>query len=166
LRCEYKPVKAKKRRRTVSNPENIGIRPPTTAPGQHYESHDRLHAVPQDSISGSSILSNFPTTPQPTIAEGWKVHSADPVLGNFNYSCKSDGFDEEYCRIPFAEDPPTYDPDIMTTREIFTAPSSASSESSSYPDPTSAFLSPQSGGSPYYPASDIMNRRTIKPSPG
>lgn len=49
----------------------------------------------------------------------------------------------------FARDPPPYDPDIVTTREMFTAPPSALSRSSSYPDPTSAFLSPQSAGSPY-----------------
>lgn len=50
----------------------------------------------------------------------------------------------------FSKDPPPYDPDIVqVTREMFTAPPSALSRSSSYPDPTSAFLSPQSVGSPY-----------------
>ena len=50
----------------------------------------------------------------------------------------------------FSKDPPPYDPDIVqVTREMFTAPPSALSRSSSYPDPTSAFLSPQSAGSPY-----------------
>lgn len=46
----------------------------------------------------------------------------------------------------FAKDP--YDEEIATSREMF-APTSAVSRSSSYPDPTSAFLSPTSGGSPY-----------------
>ena len=50
----------------------------------------------------------------------------------------------------FSKDPAPYDPDIVqVTREMFTAPPSALSRSSSYPDPTSAFLSPQSAGSPY-----------------
>jgi len=47
----------------------------------------------------------------------------------------------------FAKEP--FDEDVMTTREMFVQPPSALSRSSSYPDPTSAFLSPQSGGSPY-----------------
>lgn len=46
----------------------------------------------------------------------------------------------------FAKDP--YEDEIATSREIF-APTSAVSRSNSYPDPTSAFLSPNSSGSPY-----------------
>ena len=176
LRCEYEPVKPRKRRRTVSNPEHMGMRPPTTAPGQHYGFHDRLQALRQDSSSGSSILSGSPTPPLPAIAENWEVHSADSVFSDSASSCGSDTFGDMNSPLPpftsldsfartspsldhvkqlhmdplegFAKDPP-YDPDIVTTREMFTAPSSALSRSSSYPDPTSAFLSPQSGGSPY-----------------
>ena len=178
LRCEYEPVKPRKRRRTVSNPEHMGhMRPPTTAPGQHYGFHDRLQALRQDSSSGSSILSGSPTPPLPAIAEGWEVHSADSVFSDSASSCGSDTFADINSPLPpftsldsfartnptldevkhlqmdplenFARDPPAYDPDIVTTREMFTAPPSALSRSSSYPDPTSAFLSPQSGGSPY-----------------
>ena len=161
----------------MSNPEHMGMRPPTTAPGQHYGFHDRLQALRQDSSSGSSILSNSPTPPLPAIAEGWEVHSADSVFSDSASSCGSDTFADINSPLPpftsldsfartnptldevkhlqmdplenFARDPPAYDPDIVTTREMFTAPPSALSRSSSYPDPTSAFLSPQSGGSPY-----------------
>ena len=161
----------------MSNPEHMGMRPPTTAPGQHYGFHDRLQALRQDSSSGSSILSGSPTPPLPAIAEGWEVHSADSVFSDSASSCGSDTFADINSPLPpftsldsfartnptldevkhlqmdplenFARDPPAYDPDIVTTREMFTAPPSALSRSSSYPDPTSAFLSPQSGGSPY-----------------
>jgi len=177
LRCEYEPVKPRKRRRTVSNPEHMGMRPPTTAPGQHYGFHDRLQALRHDSSSGSSILSGSPTPPLPAIAENWEVHSADSVFSDSASSCGSDTFGDMGSPLPpfttldhysrhspgldevkhiqmdsldnFARDPPQYDPDIVTTREMFTAPPSALSRSSSYPDPTSAFLSPQPGGSPY-----------------
>ena len=152
------------------------MRPPTTAPGQHYGFHDRLQALRQDSSSGSSILSGSPTPPLPAIAENWEVHSADSVFSDSASSCGSDTFGDMGSPLPpftslesfartspsldqvkqlhmdpldgFGKDPP-YDPDIVTTREMFTAPPSALSRSSSYPDPTSAFLSPQSGGSPY-----------------
>ena len=153
------------------------MRPPTTAPGQHYGFHDRLQALRQDSSSGSSILSGSPTPPLPAIAENWEVHSADSVFSDSASSCGSDTFGDINSPLPpftsldsyartapsleevkhlqmdsldgFARDPPPYDPDIVTTREMFTAPPSALSRSSSYPDPTSAFLSPQPGGSPY-----------------
>ncbi|KAL8746790.1 MAG: hypothetical protein Q9190_001234 [Brigantiaea leucoxantha] len=175
LRCEYEPVKPRKRRRTVSNPEHMGMRPPTTAPGQHLGFHDRLQALRQDSSSGSSILSNSPTPPLPAIAENWEVHSAHSVFSDSASSCGSDTFTDMNSPLPpldslenfprsapelaeikqlpmdplegFSRDP--YDEDTATTREIF-APTSALSRSSSYPDPTSAFLSPSgSGGSPY-----------------
>ena len=178
LRCEYEPVKPRKRRRTVSNPEHMGMRPPTTAPGQHYGFHDRLQALRQDSSSGSSILSGSPTPPLPAIAENWEIHSADSVFSDSASSCGSDTFGDINSPLPpftsldsfarhspsldqvkqlqmdpldgFSKDPPPYDPDIVqVTREMFTAPPSALSRSSSYPDPTSAFLSPQSAGSPY-----------------
>ncbi|KAL8930099.1 MAG: hypothetical protein Q9172_000184 [Xanthocarpia lactea] len=175
LRCEYEPVKPRKRRRTVSNPEHMGMRPPTTAPGQHLGFHDRLQALRQDSSSGSSIFSGSPTPPLPAIAENWEVHSAHSVFSDSASSCGSDTFTDMNSPLPpfdsldnfarsapelhevkqlqmdplegFSKDP--YDEEIATTREIF-APTSALSRSSSYPDPTSAFLSPSgSGGSPY-----------------
>ena len=151
------------------------MRPPTTAPGQHLGFHDRLQALRQDSSSGSSILSASPTPPLPAIAENWEVHSAHSVFSDSASSCGSDTFTDMNSPLPpfdhldsftrhsapelgevkqlamdpldgFAKDP--YDEEIATTREMF-APTSALSRSSSYPDPTSAFLSPNSGGSPY-----------------
>lgn len=151
------------------------MRPPTTAPGQHLGFHDRLQALRQDSSSGSSIFSGSPTPPLPAIAENWEVHSAHSVFSDSASSCGSDTFTDMNSPLPpfdsldnfarsapelhevkqlqmdplegFAKDP--YDEEIATTREIF-APTSALSRSSSYPDPTSAFLSPSgSGGSPY-----------------
>ncbi|KAI4129232.1 MAG: hypothetical protein LQ338_002344 [Usnochroma carphineum] len=153
----------------------MGMRPPTTAPGQHLGFHDRLQALRQDSSSGSSIFSGSPTPPLPAIAENWEVHSAHSVFSDSASSCGSDTFTDMNSPLPpfdsldsfarsapelhevkqlqmdplegFAKDP--YDEEIATTREIF-APTSALSRSSSYPDPTSAFLSPNgSGGSPY-----------------
>ncbi|MCJ1352109.1 MAG: hypothetical protein MMC33_002093 [Icmadophila ericetorum] len=44
--------------------------------------------------------------------------------------------------------PKHYDDEIASTQDMF-VPTSALSRSSSYPDPTSAFISPTSGGSPY-----------------
>ena len=46
----------------------------------------------------------------------------------------------------FAKSP--YEEDIPTTRDMF-APTQALTRSSSYPDPSTAFLSPNSAGSPY-----------------
>lgn len=174
LRCEYEPVKPRKRRRTVSNPEHMAMRPPTTAPSQHFRYHDRLHALQQDSSSGSSILSASPTPPLPAIAENWEVHSAHSVFSDSASSCGSDTFADMNSQLPpfdtsdsfarsapelsevkpiamnppedFAKDP--YEDEIAGSRDLF-APTSAVSRSSSYPDPTSAFLSPTSGGSPY-----------------
>ena len=174
LRCEYEPVKPRKRRRTVSNPEHMGMRPPTTAPGQHFGFHDRLQALRQDSSSGSSILSGSPTPSLPAIAESWEVHSAHSVFSDSASSCGSDTFTDMNSPLPpfdtldsFARSAPelsevkkvtmnplddfakdSYEDEIATTRELF-APTSALSRSSSYPDPTSAFLSPNPGGSPY-----------------
>lgn len=148
--------------------------PPITAPGQHLGFHDRLQALRQDSSSGSSILSTRPTPPLPVIAENWEVHSAHSVFSDSASSCGSDSFTDMNSPLPpfdaldsfarsapelhdvkqlqmdpmdgFAKDP--YDDEIAISREIF-APTSAVSRSYSYPDPTSAFLSPTSGGSPY-----------------
>ncbi|KAG8528876.1 uncharacterized protein KY384_006565 [Bacidia gigantensis] len=174
LRCEYEPVKPRKRRRTVSNPEHMGMRPPTTNPGQHYGFHDRLQALRQDSSSGSSILSASPTPPLPAIAENWEVHSADSVFSDSASSCGSDlpdmnsplppftSFDsmprtqptlDEIKSLPmdpldgFARDP--FDEDSHHHHREIYMHQPALSRSSSYPDPTSAFLSPQSTGSPY-----------------
>ena len=150
------------------------MRPPTTAPGQHFGFHDRLQALRQGSSSGSSILSASPTPSLPAIAENWEVHSAHSVFSDSASSCGSDTFTDMNSPLPpfdaldsfarstpelhvvkqlqmdpmdgFAKDP--YDEKIATSRELF-APTSAISRSSSYPDPTSAFLSPSSGGSPY-----------------
>ncbi|MCJ1369327.1 hypothetical protein MMC20_000537 [Loxospora ochrophaea] len=173
LKCEYEPVKPRKRRRTVSNPEHMGMRPPTTAPGQHMGFLDRLQALRQDSSSGSSILSASPTPPLPAIAENWEIHSAHSVFSDSASSCGSDTildmnsplppFDalESFSRSapelsevkPLEMDPSDftkdhYDDHINSTQDLF-APTSALSRSSSYPDPTSAFISPTSGGSPY-----------------
>lgn len=152
----------------------MGMRPPTTNPGQHYGFHDRLQALRQDSSSASSILSGSPTPPLPAIAENWEVHSADSVFSDSASSCGSDHFGDinsplppftsldSFARAPgfddvkhlqmdpldgFHKEP--YDEDVVTTREMFAPPPTALSRSNSYPDPTSAFLSPQSGNSPY-----------------
>ena len=174
LKCEYEPVKPRKRRRTVSNPEHFGLRPPTTAPGQHIGFHDRLQALRHDSSPGSSILSTSPTPSMPAIAENWEVHSAHSVFSDSASSCGSDTildmhsplppFDplEHYPRTtaelsdikPLHMEPldmfskGVYGHDVQTTQDMF-VPTSALSRSSSYPDPTSAFISPTSGGSPY-----------------
>ena len=153
----------------------MGMRPPTTNPGQHYGFHDRLHALRQDSSSASSILSASPTPPLPAIAENWEIHSADSVFSDSASSCGSDTFGDMGSPLPpftafdsmartqptldeirhmpmdsldgFAKDP--YEDEINPSKEMFVHPPTALSRSSSYPDPTSAFLSPQSGGSPY-----------------
>lgn len=61
-----------------------------------------------------------------------------------------------YARSPYEEE-------IATTKDMF-APTSALTRSSSYPDPTTAFLSPNSAGSPYdftVPAfSEFTNRES------
>lgn len=158
----------------MSNPEHMGMRPPTTAPGQHLGYHDRLQALRQDSSSGSSVLSGSPTPPLPAIAESWEVHSAHSVFSDSGSSCGSDTILDMHSPLPpfdsldgFARSAPEihdvkplqmdpldgfpkehYDDDIPTSREMF-APTSALSRSSSYPDPQSAFISPTSGGSPY-----------------
>ena len=173
----------------MSNPEHLGMRPPTTAPGQHFGFHDRLQALRQDSSSGSSILSASPTPPLPAIAEHWEVHSAHSVFSDSGSSCGSDAFTDMDSPLPpfdaldhFARSAPElsdvkplhidpmdgfpkdhYDEEIATTRDMF-LPTSAISRSNSYPDPTSAFLSPTSGQSPYdfsVPAfSEFTNRES------
>ena len=183
LKCEYEPVKPRKRRRTVSNPEHFGMRPPTTTPGQHLGFQNRLQALRHDSSSGSSILSSSPTPPLPAIAENWEVHSAHSVFSDSASSCGSDTildmhsplppFDLEHYPRTTAEmvgdikQPLHMEPldmfakemyghhhphhhDVQTTTQDMFVPTSALSRSSSYPDPTSAFISPTSaGGSPY-----------------
>ncbi|KAL9096002.1 MAG: hypothetical protein Q9163_006465, partial [Psora crenata] len=172
LCCEYEPVKPRKRRRTVSNPEHMAMRPPTTNPGQHFGFHDRLQALRQDSSSGSSILSGSPTPPLPAIAENWEIHSADSVFSDSASSCGSEHFTDMNSPLPpftsfesMARTQPTleeirqmpmdpldgfkYEDDVNTSKEMFAQAPTALSRSSSYPDPTSAFLSPQSAGSPF-----------------
>lgn len=147
------------------------MRPPTTAPGQHFGFHYRLQALRQDSSSGSSILSASPTPSLPAIAETWDLHSARSVFSDSASSCGSESFNsplppfhtlDSFARSApemhdvkhlhmdpmdgFAKEP--YDEEIATSREMFSS-TSAISRSNSYPDPTSAFLSPNSGGSPY-----------------
>ncbi|MCJ1255073.1 hypothetical protein MMC24_002889 [Lignoscripta atroalba] len=174
LKCEYEPVKPRKRRRTVSNPEHLSMRPPTTAPGQHISFQDRLQALRQDSSSGSSILSVSPTPPLPAIAENWDIHSAHSVFSDSASSCGSDTILDMNSPLPpfdslesfvsrstpeMSEVKPLqmdhldafrhhYDEDVHTTSDMF-APTSAISRASSYPDPASAFISPASAGSPY-----------------
>ncbi|MCJ1476178.1 hypothetical protein MMC13_004843 [Lambiella insularis] len=175
LKCEYEPVKPRKRRRTVSNPEHFVMRPPTTAPGQHIGFHDRLQALRQDSSSGSSILSASPTPPLPAIAENWEVHSAHSVFSDSASSCGSDHILDMHSPLPpydpleayprttgelLSDIKPlhmepmdmyskgVYGSEVQTTQDMF-VPRSALSRSSSYPDPASAFISPTSGGSPY-----------------
>ena len=187
LKCEYEPVKPRKRRRTVSNPEHFGIRPPTTAPGQHLGFHDRLQALRQDSSSGSSILSGSPTPPLPAIAEGWEVHSAHSVFSDSGSSPDSDTLLDMHSPLPpfdpLGDFPRTiaelsemkplhmdpmdqfakYEDDVHTTQDMF-VPTSALSRSTSYPDPTTAFIPPTSGASPYdfaMPAfSEFTNRES------
>lgn len=176
LRCEYEPVKPRKRRRTVSNPEHMGIRPPTTNPGPHYGFHDRLQALRQDSSSASSIISGSPTPPLPAIAENWEVHSADSVFSDSASSCGSDHFGDLQSPLPpftalehYSRSQPGLDEvklhhmdpldtfqkdhyegeEILTSRDMYAPPQPALTRSSTYPDPTSAFLSPNSVGSPY-----------------
>ena len=150
------------------------MRPPTTAPGQHIGFHDRLQALRQDSSSGSSILSASPAPSLPAIAENWEVHSAHSVFSDSASSCGSDTILDMDSPLPpfdaldgFSRSAPEmtevkalhmdpmdgfpkehYDDDVRSNHEMF-APTSALSRSSSYPDPTSAFISPTSGGSPY-----------------
>lgn len=171
LKCEYEPVKPRKRRRTVSNPEHSVMRPPTTAPGQHLGFHDRLQALRQNSSSGSSIMSGSPTPPLPAIAENWEAHSAHSVFSDSASSCGSDtlldigsplppfnpleGFSKSAPEIPdvkplqmdpldgFAKD--DYDEDIGGNRDMLTRITGRSS--SAYPE--LAMMAPSTCGSPY-----------------
>ncbi|KAI9814169.1 MAG: hypothetical protein M1827_003335 [Pycnora praestabilis] len=71
LKCEYEPVKPRKRRRTISALEQE-TRPATSVPGQAKGLfRDRLQALRHDSSSGSSILSGSPTPPLPALADEW-----------------------------------------------------------------------------------------------
>ncbi|KAI9701102.1 MAG: hypothetical protein M1836_001771 [Candelina mexicana] len=68
LKCEYEPVKPRKRRRTMSALEQES-RPATSVPGQPKGlMRDRIQALRHDSSSGSSILSASPTPPLPALA--------------------------------------------------------------------------------------------------
>ena len=171
LKCEYEPVKPRKRRRTVSNPEHSVMRPPTTAPGQHLGFLDRLQALRQNSSSGSSVLSGSPTPPLPAIAEGWEAHSAHSVFSDSASSCGSDtlldigsplppfnpleGFGKSGPEVPDVKplqmDPldgfpkEDFDDDIGGNRDVLTRLSGRSS--SAYPELT--MMAPSPCGSPY-----------------
>ena len=175
LRCEYEPVKPR-RRRTVSNPEHMGMRPPTTAPSQHLPGlHDRLAALRQDSSWASSMLSVSMNSPLPAIAENWDVRSAQSVFSDSASGCGSITFTNINSPLPpfdaldsfarsapglhdvkqlrmdpmdaFQKDP--YDDEIATPRDIFAPTSTVSRSNSTYPDHSNAFLPPNSGGTPY-----------------
>lgn len=153
----------------------MGMRPPTTAPGQHLSGfHDRLAALRQDSSSASSMLSASMNSHLPAIAENWDVRSAQSVFSD-SASSGSDTFTDINSPLPpfgaldsfvrsapdlhdvkhlrmdpmdaFQKEP--YDEDIASSRDMFAPTSAVSRSNSSYPDPSSTFLSPNSGGSPY-----------------
>lgn len=152
------------------------MRPPTTAPGQHLSGfHDRLAALRQDSSNASSMLSASMNSPLPAIAESWDVRSAHSVFSDSASSCGSDTFTDINSPLPpldaldnFARSAPdlhdvkqlrkdpmdtfqkdAYDEEIATSRDIFAPTSAVSRSNSNYPDPSSALLSPSSGGSTY-----------------
>ena len=120
-------------------------------------------------------MSTSPTPPLPAIAESWEVHSAHSVFSDSASSCGSDTILDMHSPLPpfdpleafprttaelladikplhmdtidmYAKD--AYGNDVQSAQDMF-VPTSALSRSSSYPDPTSTFLSPTSGGSPY-----------------
>ncbi len=152
------------------------MRPPTTAPGQHLSGfHNRLAALRQDSSSALSMLSTSMNLPLPAIAESWDVRSADSLFSDSASSWGRDTFTNINSSLPpfgaldsfvrsapdlhdvkqlrmepmdaFQKDP--YDKEIATSLDIFTPTSAVSRSNSTYPNPSSAFLPPNSGGSPY-----------------
>lgn len=154
----------------------MGMRPPTTAPGQHLSGfHNRLAALRQDSSSALSMLSTSMNLPLPAIAESWDVRSADSLFSDSASSWGRDTFTNINSSLPpfgaldsfvrsapdlhdvkqlrmepmdaFQKDP--YDKEIATSLDIFTPTSAVSRSNSTYPNPSSAFLPPNSGGSPY-----------------
>lgn len=154
----------------------MGMRPPTTAPGQHLSGfHNRLAALRQDSSSASSLLTTAMNSPLPAIAESWDVRSAESLLSDSASNCGRDTFTNNNSSLPpfgaldsfvrsapdlrdvkqlrmdpmdaFQKDP--YDKEIATSLDIFTPTSAVSRSNSTYPNPSSAFLPPNSGGSPY-----------------
>ena len=155
----------------MSNPEHSVMRPPTTAPGQHFGFHDRLQALRQNSSSGSSIMSGSPTPPLPAIAENWEAHSAHSVFSDSASSCGSDtlldigsplppfnpleGFSKSAPEVPdvkplqmdpldgFAKE--DFDEDLGGNRDMLTRITGRSS--SAYPE--LAMMAPSTCGSPY-----------------
>lgn len=152
------------------------MRPPTTAPGQHLSGfHNRLAALREDSSSATSLLTTAMNSPLPAIAESWDVRSAESLLSDSASSCGRDTFTNNNSSLPpfgaldsfvrsapdlrdvkqlrmdpmdaFQKDP--YDKEIATSLDIFTPTSAVSRTNSAYPNPSSAFLPPNSGGSPY-----------------
>ena len=78
LKCEYEPIKPRKRRRTISPSEMtapaLHVPPPTSTVNSGFLS--RLSAFRQDPASGMSSLSTSPTPRLAAIAEGWEIRSA------------------------------------------------------------------------------------------
>ena len=78
LKCEYEPIKPRKRRRTISPSEitapTLHVPPPTSNVNSGFMS--RLSAFRQDPASGMSSLSTSPAPRLAAIAEGWEIRSA------------------------------------------------------------------------------------------
>lgn len=78
LKCEYEPIKPRKRRRTISPSEfsapSLHLPLPPTAVNNGF--HSRLQALRQDPNSGMSPISTSPTPRLNAIAEGWEIRSA------------------------------------------------------------------------------------------
>ena len=79
LKCEYEPIKPRKRRRTISPSEitapTLHLPPFTSGVNAGFQS--RLQALRQDPNSGMSSISTSPTpTRLAAIDEGWEIRSA------------------------------------------------------------------------------------------
>lgn len=121
------------------------------------------------------MLSTSMNSPLPAIAESWDVRSAESFFRDSGSSCGRDTFTNINSSLPpfgaldnfvrsapdlrdvkqvrmdpmdgFQKDP--YDKEIATSLDIFTPTSAVSRSNSTYPNPSSAFLPPTSGGSSY-----------------
>lgn len=153
------------------------MRSPATAPGQHFSGlHNRLAALRQDSSSASSMVSTSMNSPLPAFAESWDVRSAESLFRDSASSCGKDAFTNINSSLPpfgaldsFVRSAPDlrdlkqvrmdpmnafqqkdpYDKEIATSLDMFTPTSAVSRSNSTYPNPSSAFLPPTSGGSSY-----------------
>ena len=85
LKCEYEPIKPRKRRRTISPSEitapTLHVPPPTSTINSGFLS--RLQALRSDPASGMSSLSTSPTPRLSAIAEGWEIRSAYDEPSNY-----------------------------------------------------------------------------------